>query len=80
MEELLHDISVGLRRHQAAFWGDELTSWLIEYGLAHTRQEAEAFGRHLLRGRVIRHVDDHLDFYDGKYVYTFLPENRRTAR
>ena len=43
-------------------------------------QEAEAFGRHLLRGRVIRHVDDHLDFYDGKYVYTFLPENRRTAR
>jgi hypothetical protein len=31
----------------------------------------------MFRGRVIRHVDDHIDFYDDKFVYTFLPENRR---
>merc|ERR1712098_87535 len=29
--------------------------------------------RGLLRGRVIRHVDNHLDFYDDKYLYTFQP-------
>jgi len=77
MEQLLHDINVGLRRHCAAFYGSELVTWLIEFGLAQTRQEAEKVGRHLLRGRVIRHVDDFIDFYDGKFVYTFLPENRR---
>jgi hypothetical protein len=77
LEDLLHDINEGLRRHEAAFYGSELVSWLVEFGLARTRQDAESLGRHLLRGRVIRHVDDHLDFYDGRFVYTFLPENRR---
>ena len=65
------------RRHHAAFYGFELVTWLVEFGLARTRQDAESLGRHLIRGRVIRHVDDHLDFYDGRFVYTFLPENRQ---
>lgn len=77
MEDILHDINQGLRRHLAAFYGTELVSWLLERGLAQTRQEGEMLGRQLLRGRVIRHVDDHIDFYDDKFVYTFLPENRR---
>jgi hypothetical protein len=39
----------GLRRHLAAFYGNELVSWLVERGLAQTRQEAEMLGRQLLR-------------------------------
>lgn len=66
-----------IRRHHASFYGFELVTWLVEFGLARTRQDAESLGRHLIRGRVIRHVDDHLDFYDGRFVYTFLPVNRR---
>ena len=42
------------RRHSAAFYGTELVTWLLEFGLATTRQEAESLGRHLVRGRVIR--------------------------
>jgi len=77
MEKILHDVNIGLRRHTAVCFGSELVTWLVERGLAQTRQEAVSQGRHLLRGRVIRHVDDHLDFYDGRFLYTFLPENRR---
>jgi len=77
MEEILHDINQGIRRHIAAFFGCELVDWLVEYGLAQTRQDGVKLARHLLRGRVIRHVDDHIDFYDGKFVYTFHPENVR---
>jgi hypothetical protein len=43
------DIVQGLRRHLAAFYGSELVSWLVERGLAQTRQEAEMLGRQLLR-------------------------------
>ena len=53
--------------------GRELVTWLVDRGLTHSRQDGEAFGRHLLRGRVIRHVEDHLDFYDDRFLYTFKP-------
>lgn len=53
--------------------GDSLVTWLVERGLVHSRQDGETFGRHLLRGRVIRHVHNHLDFYDSKTLYTFSP-------
>ena len=42
------------RRHNAAFYGSELVTWLVEYGLAQSRQEGAKLGRHLLRGRVVR--------------------------
>lgn len=76
MVDTLHDINEGLgRRHLGVARGNELVSWLMERGLAHTRQDAESLGRLLLRGRVLRHVDNHLDFYDDKFVYTFRPDN-----
>ena len=56
--------------------GTALVSWLLERGLVLSRQDGQAFGRHLLRGRVIRHVDNHLDFYDDRYLYTFQPGAR----
>ncbi len=47
--------------------------------LLHKKEYLTAEMSHLVlfRGRVIRHVDDHIDFYDDKFVYTFLPENGR---
>jgi len=76
MADTLHDINEGLgRRWLGVVRGNEMVSWLKERGLAHTRQEAESLGRLLLRGRVLRHVDNHLDFYDDKFVYTFRPDN-----
>lgn len=51
MEQLLHDINEGLSRYNAAFYGSELIDWLIEFGLAQTRQEAESLSSST-RGRV----------------------------
>ena len=73
MTQALHDISLNMRRHRGVISGQELVDWLQERGLVMSRQDGEVFARHLLRGRVIRHVDNHLDFYDDKFVYTFQP-------
>eukprot|EP00092_Neocalanus_flemingeri_P013901 GFUD01014996.1.p1 GENE.GFUD01014996.1~~GFUD01014996.1.p1 ORF type:complete len:836 (-),score=188.93 GFUD01014996.1:75-2582(-) len=73
MDQVLHDITLNLRVCRGVVTGSELVAWLVERGLVLSRQDGEAFGRHLLRGRVVRHVDDHLDFYDDQYVYTFQP-------
>ena len=73
MSQVLHDLTVNMRLHRAVVTGQELVTWLQERGLVLSRQDGEVFGRHLLRGRVLRHVDNHLDFYDDRYVYTFQP-------
>jgi len=73
MDQVLHDITLNLRVWRGVVTGSELITWLVERGLVLSRQDGEAFGRHLLRGRVIRHVDDYLDFYDDRYIYTFQP-------
>ena len=73
MTQVLHDIQVNMRQQRGVVSGQELVDWLQERGLVMSRQDGEVFGRHLLRGRVIRHVDNHLDFYDDKFVYTFQP-------
>jgi len=78
MDQVLHDLTMNMRVWRGVMTGSELVSWLIERGLVLSRQDGEAFGRHLLRGRVIRHVDDHLDFYDERYLYTFQPAQAQT--
>ena len=69
MEQVLGDEG----RWRGVVQGRHLITWLVDRGLTHSRQDGEAFGRHLLRGRVIRHVEDHLDFYDDRFLYTFRP-------
>ena len=78
MDQVLHDITHNMRQHHGVMTGAALVSWLLERGLVLSRQDGQQFGRHLLRGRVIRHIDNHLDFYDGNYIYTFLPEQRQS--
>ena len=59
--QVVRDITSGLRTHRGVARGRDLVTWVVERGLAHTRQEAESLCRHLVRGRVVRHVDNHLD-------------------
>jgi hypothetical protein len=73
MESVLKDVRCRLVTHKAVFRGAELVDWLLEVGLAHDRTEAVTYGRQLVKGRVIRHVDNHLDFYDDCFIYTFTP-------
>ena len=65
-EQVLHDIQVNMRQQRGVVTGQELVDWLQERGLVMSRQDGEVFGRHLLRGRVIRHVDNHLDFSEAQ--------------
>lgn len=75
MEQVLGDQG----RWRGVVGGRELVTWLVDRGLTHSRQDGEVFGRHLLRGRVIRHVENHLDFYDDHFLYTFKPFEEPTA-
>ena len=56
--------------------GSQLVDWLLEVGLVRDRIGGQEYGRHLVKGRVIRHVDNHLDFYDDLFLYTFAPAER----
>ena len=73
IEAIVRDIRVRLRVHKAVFKGCDLVDWLIEVGLANDRSCAVSYGRNLVKGRVIRHVDDGVDFYDDNFIYTFQP-------
>lgn len=62
-----------MKRFRSVFCGNELVDWLILVGLAHDRGEAIKYGRHLLLGRIIRHVDNEHHFFDLAYFYSFIP-------
>ena len=73
MEAIVKDVRVRLTVHKAVFKGSDLVSWLVEVGLASDRQSGVTYGRHLVKGRVIRHIDNYVDFYDDNFIYTFEP-------
>ena len=73
VEAVVTDVRVRLTTHRAVFRGADLVDWLLEVGLARDRQDAVVYGRQLVKGRVMRHVDNHLDFYDDCFLYTFEP-------
>ena len=70
---IARDLRFNLKTYKASFSGSELVDWLIEADLASNRQDAISFARHLVKGRVLRHVNNYLDFYDDKFLYTFTP-------
>jgi hypothetical protein len=72
MESVVRDIRVRLNVQRAVFKGSDLVHWLLEVGLARDRFDAVVYGRHLVKGRVIRHVDNYLDFYDDAFLYRFV--------
>lgn len=68
---IVKDVRVRLTSHKAVFKGNEMVDWLLEVGLARDRVDGVEYGRQLVKGRVIRHVANHLDFYDDCFLYTF---------
>lgn len=62
-----------MEEYWQVFCGNELVDWLLMVGLARDRIEAIKYGKHLLNGRVIRHIKNLHPFHDQPFFYTFSP-------
>lgn len=60
-----------LRIYKGVFTGCDLVDWLLEAGLAQTREDAVHYGRCLLESRILQHIDGTHHFYDKNLLYTF---------
>ena len=60
-----------MESYSQVFCGHELVDWLMLVGLARSRSEGVKYRKHLLSGRVIRHVKQLHHFYDQSFFYTF---------
>lgn len=61
-----------MKIYKDAFSGTKFVDWLLELGLARDRVEAVHYARHLIEGRVIKHINDIYHFYDRNFLYTFI--------
>lgn len=57
--------------YKKCFYGGAFVDWLLEVGLAKDRLGAVNFARHLVDGRVLRHINNVYQFYDRNLLYTF---------
>ncbi|XP_004518954.1 integral membrane protein GPR155 [Ceratitis capitata] len=60
-----------IRVYRKVFYGTEFVDWLIEVGLAKDRLEAVHYARHLVDGRVLRHINNVYHFEDKQLLYNF---------
>lgn len=60
-----------MRTYRNVFRGSCLVRWLLNCGLAKDEAEAVQYGRHLLEGRLIAHVNNAHHFTDSSLLYTF---------
>ncbi|KAH8379317.1 hypothetical protein KR009_004178 [Drosophila setifemur] len=60
-----------IRVYRKVFYGTEFVSWLIEVGLSKDRLEAVHYARHLVDGRVLRHINNVYHFEDKLLLYNF---------
>ncbi|XP_017861582.1 PREDICTED: integral membrane protein GPR155 isoform X1 [Drosophila arizonae] len=60
-----------IRVYRKVFYGSEFVSWLIEVGLSKDRIEAVHYARHLVDGRVLRHINNVYHFEDKQLLYNF---------
>ncbi|PNF32094.1 Integral membrane protein GPR155 [Cryptotermes secundus] len=76
LEKCRRDIATDRRWHlkhyKETFSGSALVDWLLGVGLARDRNQAVQYARHLLEGRVIRHVENLYHFHDQTTLYTFM--------
>nr|CAI5834013.1 unnamed protein product [Callosobruchus analis] len=61
-----------LKIYKNVFTGEQFVDWLIEVGLARDRIEAVNYARHLIEGKVLRHINSVYHFYDRNLLYTFV--------
>ncbi|CAB3251441.1 unnamed protein product [Arctia plantaginis] len=70
-EAIAKDTRWRMRTYRCVFRGSCLVRWLINCGLAKDEFEAVQYGRHLLDGRLIAHVNNAHHFSDSPLLYTF---------
>ncbi|XP_076059011.1 integral membrane protein GPR155 homolog anchor isoform X2 [Oratosquilla oratoria] len=75
IRDIVRDRRWRLKQLPAVFGGHELVDWLLMVGLARDRTDAVKYGRRLLQGQVIRHVEDYHHFHDQPLFYTFRPKD-----
>ncbi|CAK1586256.1 unnamed protein product [Parnassius mnemosyne] len=70
-EAIAKDIRWRMRTYRGVFRGSCLVRWLISSGLANDEYEAVTYGRHLLDGRLISHINNTYHFTNSPLLYTF---------
>ncbi|KAJ6641073.1 Integral membrane protein, partial [Pseudolycoriella hygida] len=60
-----------IKIYKKVFYGNRFVDYLIEVGLARDRVEAIQYARHLIDGRVLRHINNVYHFHDKNLLYTF---------
>ncbi|EFA13400.1 lysosomal cholesterol signaling protein isoform X2 [Tribolium castaneum] len=61
-----------IKVYKSVFTGIEFVDWLITVGLARDRGEAVNYARHLIEGKVLKHINGVYHFYDRNLLYTFV--------
>lgn len=57
--------------YKQCFYGTTLVDWLVEIGVAKDRVEATQYGRHLVDGGILSHINNGYHFYDKYLLYRF---------
>ncbi|XP_022903985.2 lysosomal cholesterol signaling protein [Onthophagus taurus] len=70
-DDIAEDKRWRLKVYRKVFSGARFVDWLLEYGLARDRGEAVNYARHLVEGKVLRHINGVYHFYDRNLLYTF---------
>jgi hypothetical protein len=60
-----------IKTYRKVFYGSTFVDWLIEVGLAQDRAGAVRYGRKLVEGRILRHINNVYHFDDKNLLYTF---------
>ncbi|XP_066945138.1 lysosomal cholesterol signaling protein isoform X2 [Macrobrachium rosenbergii] len=77
IRDIVRDRRWRLKNLPAVFAGKELVDWLLMVGLARDRTDAVKYGRQLLQGCIIRHIDNLHHFHDQPLFYTFKTNESR---
>lgn len=60
-----------IKVYKKVFYGTHFVDYLIEVGLARDRNEAVKYGKRLIDGRIMRHINKCHHFADKKLLFTF---------
>ncbi|KAK5638085.1 hypothetical protein RI129_012380 [Pyrocoelia pectoralis] len=70
-EQIAKDKRWRIKVYKNVFSGRKFADWLIEVGLARDRTEAVNYARHLIEGRVLKHINGVYHFHDRNLLYKF---------
>ncbi|XP_055846955.1 integral membrane protein GPR155 [Episyrphus balteatus] len=60
-----------IKVYHKVFYGTDFVNWLLEVGLAKDRLEGVHYAKHLVDGRVMRHINNVYHFEDRNLLFTF---------